>query len=434
MPDREDLSHSDPTNGPFDRAVSLYRQSVNPVWLDVLSEIGILRQFVAGDGAYVIDEHENRFLDLVAGFGAAALGHGHPQLIAALAKAIQNTAPGIVPWGISSETGYLAAKLCGLAGSQLTKTYFASGGAEAIDAALKFAAAATGRNRFLVFDGGFHGLTAACTGLSGGIWSEPFPQIWPTFTRIPAQNAGLLKAAIANGPPAAVILEIVQGTGGTPPWDATSLAELAHTARASGTLIIVDEVMTGLGRTGDWFAFSTGGGDFLPDMVVVSKTLTGGLIPMSAVLMREEIFQKVFTDRVRAKIHGSTLSGGRVAMACGLAVLEVIDQSDLIANVRARSEQIAEGVRILNSRGLGAGIVGRGLLLGINASTGDQAARAETASATCLGLLDRGVLTSIAAHDPGLVRLTPPFVLTEDDVSLFLDALEDTFCELSSTS
>jgi ornithine--oxo-acid transaminase len=417
----------------FDLSTALYRQFVNPLWVDILSEIGLLREFVAGDGAYLIDNDGNRFLDLVAGFGTAALGHFHPSLCRALATAAQDPAPGIVPWGISPQTGHLAARLCQLAGAQLTKVYFASGGAEAVDASLKFAAAATGRDRFLVFEGGFHGLTVAATGLSGGVWTEPFPRIWPTVVRIPIGDAAMTRAAITDNAPAAVVLEIIQGSGGAPPWDTTALAQLAEMAKATGTLIIVDEIVTGLGRTGEWFAFSDGGIDFAPDMVVVSKVLTGGLVPLSAVLMREEIFQSVFIGRARAKIHGSTFSGARLGMACGLAVLDIIDQNDLLANVRSTGTQMVEGIRSLISRGLLAGVLGRGLLLAVDITSGDPQTRASAAAGACLGLMERGVLASVAAHDPGLLRLTPPFVLKNDDVCLFLDALEDTLLEMEAS-
>jgi ornithine--oxo-acid transaminase len=415
----------------FDLSALQYRQFVNPLWLDLLSEIGLLREFVAGEGAYLIDGEGNRFLDLVAGFGAAALGHAHPALCRALAAAAQDPAPGIVPWGISPQTGQLAARLCQLAGAQLTKVYFASGGAEAVDAALKFAAAATGRDRFLVFEGGFHGLTLAATGLSGGVWSEPFPRIWPTVIRVPVGDAAAVRAAMADNAPAAIVLEIIQGSG-PHAWDAAALAQVSKAAKAAGTLVIVDEIVTGLGRTGEWFAFSDAAAAFEPDMVVLSKVLTGGLVPLSAVLMREEIFHSVFSGRARAKIHGSTFSSARLGMACGLAVLDIIEQDDVLANVRSTGTRMMEGLHSLISRGLVAGVLGRGLLLGVDVANGDLQARASAASNACLGLMARGVLTGIAGHDPGLLRLTPPFVLKDDDVCLFLDALEDTLLEMSA--
>jgi ornithine--oxo-acid transaminase len=425
-----ELPNTEASKSSFHHSVELYRQFVNPLWLDVLSDIGLLREFVSGEGAYLIDDQNNRFLDLVAGFGAAALGHANPYLCATLAESARSTTPGILPWGFSPEAGRLAARLCNLARAPFTKVHFASGGAEAVDAALKFAAAVTGRDCFLAFDGGFHGLTVATTGLSAGVWSQPFPRIWPAVVHVQPSDASAIDAALARHVPAAVVLEIVQGTGGAPPWDAVALAHLAASAKSSGALIIVDEVMSGLGRTGEWYSFSRGTPDFTPDIVVVSKVLTGGLVPVSAVLMREEIFQAVFADRPRAKIHGSTFSGAHLGMACGHAVLDIIERDELLANVRRRSAQILDGIRTLSSRGLLAGVFGNGLLLALDISHGDPQTRASAASATCLGLMERGVLTYVAAHDPGLLRLTPPFILDGDDVSLFLNALEDALTEM----
>jgi ornithine--oxo-acid transaminase len=415
----------------FERAAQAYRQFVNPLWTDLLSDIGILREFVGGEGAYLLDASGNRFLDLIGGFGAAALGHGHSGLKKVLIDAVASSCPGITPWGISPQTGELACKLCELSGSIFQKVHFASGGAEAIDAALKFAAAATGRDRFLVFEGGFHGLTAAATGLSAGQWSEPFPRIWPNIERVPPAHPEILAAAIEAHRPAAVVLEVIQGSGGMRPWGSEALKQLGAIAKNRGVLVIVDEVMTGLGRTGEWFSFAAEGrSGFYPDFVVVSKVLTGGIVPLSAVLMTDEIFHAVFTGRHRVKIHGSTFSGARLGMLCGLGVLDIIARDDLLAHVRRVGARIEKGISLLQSRCLLAGFFGRGLLVGIDIGGDNPEARAASASATCLGLMDRGILTTVGSHDPGLLRLTPPFVLKDDDVDQFLDALEDTLQDL----
>jgi ornithine--oxo-acid transaminase len=419
-------------SAPFAQSVALYREFVNPLWVQLLSEIGLLRDFVAGEGAYLIDAEGLRFLDLVGSFGAATLGHSHPRLMAALAEAAEDAAPGLLPWGISSEAALLASRLSRLAGAKLSKVYFATSGGEAVDSALKFAAAATKRDAFLCFQGGFHGLTVATTGLSGGLWSDPFPEIWPSINRVPTDDWPAIEAALADRTVAAIVLEIVQNTGGSQPWDGEALRRLAALAKSAGTLIIADEVVSGLGRTGQWFAFSSGNPSFVPDMVVVSKSLTGGLIPVSAVLMKEEVFQKVFGDRERAKIHGSTFSGARVGMTCGLAVLSILEEEDLLSNVRTRSAQLFDGFSKFVDRGLLAGFIGRGLLIALDISHGSSEVRASAASHSCLALMERGILTQIAGHDPGLLRLTPPFIIGDDEISFFLGALEEVLTEMQS--
>lgn len=415
----------------FDISVEKYRRHVNPLWEGALREIGLLRSFVGGEGAYLIDSDGTRFLDMVGGYGAAVLGHGHPALTEALSDAVRSSAPGIVPWGICPEAGELASRLISLAANDLEKVHFASGGAEAIETALKFAAAATGRNRFVALEGGFHGLSAAATGLSGGVWATPFPKLWPDVFHVTANDLGALERRLNECVPAAIVIEVLQGTGGAQICPAM-LGGIGRAARAAGSLVIVDEVMTGLGRTGEWFASCPSESDFRPDMLVVSKALTGGVVPVSAVLMTDSVFDAVFANQARAKIHGSTFSGSRLAMHCGIAVLDVMRRDNLLENVRRIGSRLVDGARRLEDRELIAGVRGSGLMLALEIVKGDFQTRAAAASQVCFGLMERGILTSVSAHDTGLLRLTPPFVLNQEDCEVFLEALEEVAVELAT--
>ena len=367
---------------------------------------------------------------MVAGFGAAALGHGNPDLSRALHDAASSSRPGIVPWGITAETGKLAARLCARS-QKFEKVHFASSGAEAVDSALKFAAAVTGRSEFVALSGGFHGLTVAATGLSAGVWADPYPQIWPNIVHAPSNDYDTIRTVLSKRRAAAIVLEIIQGTGHAMPLGAESLLRIAEIARSVGTLVIVDEVQTGLGRTGEWFASSIGGASFAPDMLILSKALTGGLIPISAVLMTQRVFDAVFADRARAKIHGSTLSGGRLAAACATAVIDVLERDNLVAAVRRKGTLFEARLRALQDRGFVSNFRGKGLLWALEISSSqDSGERLSLASAACIGLMERGVFTSIAGHDLGSIRVSPPFVITPEEIEFFFGALEETMTEI----
>jgi ornithine--oxo-acid transaminase len=418
----------------FDIGVTEYRNFVNPYWIETLETIGILRPFVSGSGCYLIDGDGNEFLDMVAGFGAVTLGHNHPNFVKALAHAVGAPPPGILPWGISPETGLLAREICRLTGRGISKVLFGNSGAEAIDGALKFAAAKTGRREFVVCDGGFHGLTIAATALAGGgEWQTPYPLLGPTVHKIAPGDVDALETVLAAGKVAAVVIEMVQGTGGGGMWEASDISRLDLLSKRYGSLVIIDEVLTGFGRTGDWFAFHDADNDFMPDLVVVSKGLTGGTMPVSAVLVTDEVFAALCGGPGHAKIHGSTFAGNRLAMMSGLAVIDILESEQLPQRAKRAGNRLVTGLQKLANLGSISDIRGRGLLIGVQISDATGADNPAAATRCCLGLMARGVLTNVAAHDPSYLKLTPPLTITDDDIDLFLSALEDTLADNEHT-
>jgi ornithine--oxo-acid transaminase len=414
----------------FEIAVAQYRSFANPYWIDVLESIGILRPFVSGSGCYLIDDEGNKFLDMVAGFGAVTLGYNHPYLMKAMTKAVGTPAPGVIPWGISPETGVLAQRVCEISGHGLSKVLFGNSGAEAIDGALKFAAARTGRAEFAVCDGAFHGLTVAATALAGGgEWQLPFPPLGPTVHRVAVGDLHAVESILACKRIAAVVIEIVQGTGGGAVWEPDRLLHLSALCKDYGTLLIIDEVLTGLGRTGNWFAFHNAGEDFMPDVVVISKGLTGGMMPISAVLVTDEVFDALCGGPGRAKIHGSTFAGNRLAMSCGLAVIDVLEAEQLPHQARLAGGRLIAGLRNLVNQDAISDIRGSGLVIGVKISDPSGSDDRTAATRCCLGLMSRGVLTNIAAHDPNYLKLTPPLIITDDEIDIFLDALDDSLAD-----
>jgi acetylornithine/succinyldiaminopimelate/putrescine aminotransferase len=256
----------------------------------------------------------------------------------------------------------------------------------------------------------------AATGLAGGgPWRDPFPDLWLDTVHVAPDDLQALDDALDASPAAAFILEVVQATGGGAAWSPEALLQAGEACRCRGTLMILDEVLTGLGRTGRWFAFHTAGDAFQPDMVVVSKALTGGLVPISAVLMTDPVYEATFREG-RAKIHGSTFSGSRLATACGLAVLDLIEEEGVLDRVWLSSQALRLGLERLALGGLIGQVRGSGLALGVEI-LGEEPAAA--AAACCLDLMDRGVLTNIAAHAPQFLKLTPPLTISLQEIAHF---------------
>lgn len=401
-----------------------YADFVNPAWSLAMQEAGLTARPVSALGSWFEMDDNTRMLDFVSGYGAAPLGHNHPELLKRLANDLQDPAPNLHPLGTSLYAGRLAAQLIKLAGMPDGKVFFSSTGAETVDSAIKFSFMHTGRSRIISIVHGFHGLSIAATWLSGSdFWRQGLPSAPKDFTQIPLGDISAIAAVLSKNDIAAVILEPIQGTAGACAWDHNDLTQLAALCRTHGTLLIFDEVLCGLGRSGHWFAFQALDID-PPDITLVSKGLTGGVIPVSAVLMSQAIYQSVFMRTGTAKIHGSTFGGNRLAMCCGLHTLALLQDLDVLQNVTARSKQLQQGI---NRLGLNAGFIceGIGLVLSIrfNRSMGHYYGE-QIGSLLAYLLLQQNVMTIPAAHDADSLRLLPPLTVRASEINHFLSAFE----------
>lgn len=415
-------------------AIAAYRDSVNPHHHDVFAAMGVLRTFVDAEGAYVTDADGRRYLDLSAEHGAATLGHRHPRLVEALTDTLRRGSPFIVPLGLSNRSGLLARRLCELADTALERVYFCTGGSEAMESAMKFAMAATGRSGFVGFSGDFHGLTLGPLPLAGHeFWRRPVPQWTPTGRHIvPFGDLDALAKVLAGGEIAAVIMEMVQGVGGAREWPVDDVRAVAALCAAHGTLLIADECLTGVGRTGRWFAFQHAG--VAPDIAVVAKGLTGGMVPVAAVMMTRAVHEAVYSTPARAFIHSSTFQGHLLGMVAGLTVLEVMTEERIVARVDATGRLLRERLARLAAEDIGLRAVrGRGLLIGAQIEGITTPESPDGAAALVLALHRRGVLVESAAHDQSWLRLNPPLTLLAASVTEFVDALRDALAELAGT-
>lgn len=403
-----------------------YANYINPFKVDSLKSIAFDRLFNKAQGCYLYDEDDNAYLDLVAGFGANTLGHNHPCLIQKITESFTLAKPNINPWGILPEAAKLAERLVLMSNNKLNKAYFASSGSEAIDSALKFSMAHTKKTSFIAIKNGFHGLSIATTSLTGNaFWQEALPSLPLDVNHIAINDLKALKECLKNKSIAAIVIEPIQGSSGAGPWHAENLKKLAFLAKEYGALLIIDEVMTGLGRTGDWFAYQTIYDGLKPDMVVSSKGLTGGLIPLSVVLMTDEIYHSMFSDAF-GENHAATFSGNYLAVSCGLSVLEITEQENLLKNAKKCGELFNTSLHFLSRENLPIGNINvTGLCISFEIiEENEYQARAID---ICLSLLDKKILTAIAPHESNYIRLTPPLNINTDQINHFIYSLRNCF-------
>lgn len=355
------------------------------------------RILVRGEGSYVWDADGNRYLDLLAGIAVNALGHGHPAILEAVTSQLQ-TLGHISNFFASAPQIELAETLLDLldAGDAGGRVFFANSGTEANEAAFK-ATRRTGRTTIVAAEGSFHGRTMGALALtSKTAYREPFEPLPGDVRWVPYGDADALAAAV-DDTVAAVILEPIQGEAGVvvPPQD--YLAAARRITSEHGALLWLDEVQTGIGRTGEWFGHTLCG--VRPDLVTLAKGLGGG-IPIGACVALGDAATLLGPGN-----HGTTFGGNPMATAAGLAVISTIKSDDLLSAVRARGDQLADG---LGRHQRVERITGRGLMLGV-VLTEPRAAEVQKAA------LEAGIITN--APTPDRLRIVPPLTLTEDETA-----------------
>jgi acetylornithine aminotransferase len=357
---------------------------------------------VRGEGAVVVDEAGKSYVDLLAGLAVNVLGHAHPAVVAAVSAQVA-TLGHVSNLYAAPPAVTLAERLLGLA-RRPGAVFFVNSGAEANEAAFKLSRR-TGRAHVVAATGGFHGRTMGALALTGQpAKADPFRPLPGDVTHVPYGDAGALAGAV-TGETAMVILEPIQGEAGVVVPPPGYLAAARAVTDQHGALLVLDEVQTGIGRTGHWFAHQAEGVE--PDVITLAKGLGGGL-PLSACLAFGEA-----ATLLGPGSHGSTFGGNPVCCAAALAVLDTIEAEDLLDHAKRVGERLRAGIEALEHP-LVAGVRGAGLLLGI-------VLRAPAAAPVTGVLRNAGFLTNAAT--PDVVRLAPPLVLTAEQADAFLAAL-----------
>jgi len=401
----------------------------------VLGAIGYDVGFCRGTGQYLYDREGERYLDLLSGFGVFGIGRNHPALRQALKSVLDAELPNLVQMDVSTLAGVLAERLLARV-PYLDKVFFANSGAETVEAAIKFARAATGRREIVYCDHAFHGLSYGALSLNGDdIFRTQFEPLLPDCVRIPFNNLFALEKALRARKAAAFIVEPIQGKGVNMPDD-NYLRDAADLCRRYGTIFVADEVQTGLGRTGRFLAVEHWNVE--PDIVLLAKSLSGGHVPVGAVLTRRSIFEKVFDRMDHAVVHGSTFGKNDLAMAAGIATIDVLTSERLIENAARTGEILLRGLAAMSARyELLREVRGKGLMIGVEFGAPKSLklkASWNLLEAASTGLYcqlitiplfrDYKVLTQVAGHASHTIKLLPPLVISDADCDWILNAFD----------
>jgi putrescine aminotransferase len=406
---------------PYREVVERYRLHINPTLAKLMSFAGFGLE-VRAEGTTIYDHEGRAYIDCLGGYGVFALGHRHPRIVQAVKDQLDRM-PLSGKAFFSSPTAELAQKLAELAPGDLTYTFFSNSGAEAVECALKFARGATGRPEFVAAQGGYHGKTLGALSVTGREkYQKAFAPLLPGVRFVPYGDAQALQAAVSEQT-AGVILEPIQGEGGILLPPPGYLAEARGICDRAGALLILDEVQTGMGRTGRMFACEHV--HVTPDLMCLAKALGGGVMPIGATMGTAAVFERVFAHNPLA--HTSTFGGNALACAAGLATLEVLREENLLDRAATIGERLLRGFQKVGERtSLIREIRGKGMMIGV------EFAEDEVGELVVAQLLKRGVCVAYALNNPRVLRFEPPLVLSEADADRVIDALDEAVAETDS--
>jgi acetylornithine/succinyldiaminopimelate/putrescine aminotransferase len=381
---------------------AFYRHN-DPKLVAVLQSAGLAREFREGSGSWLIGKDGRHYLDMSGNFGSVALGYGHPQIVAALRSSLDRKIPHVAPYGVDEASGELARQLLDLAMLPDHKVLYCSSGSEAVRVAVQLSQESTNRECFLSLASHHHGIG------------------WQQSEHLVCADVEEMLRAVQGQQYAAVVIEVCAGSHPVC-LSNEEMARLKHACESSGTVFVVDEVLTGLGRTGLAFAFHRSG--LRPDIVAVSKVLGAGVVSSAAVLLSNTIYSQASTVTGLSHLRTS-MAGNSLALTVGLAVMSILQDEKLIDSVNQRSTALASGIRDVSKRTYCFGDpTVCGLLLRVPVI--DEMGKPDSATAMQIvqKLMDHGVISTLALKAPDCIVFTPPLNIGPSEVSYCVEALK----------
>jgi acetylornithine/succinyldiaminopimelate/putrescine aminotransferase len=417
--------------------LSLLSEYINPQMAKVLKTLGFDPVYVRGKGAHLWDDRGNDYLDMLAGFGVFALGRSHPRVKEAIRQYLDLNSPNLIKMGTQLFAGLLAKKLIDeFAPPGLDTVFFCNSGAEAVEGALKFAHAFTGRKRFVYCEHGYHGLTLGALAVNG---CKEFRRDYETLlargTQIPFGDAARLEAEVSRGDVAAFVVEPVIGHGVFIPPD-DFLPRARDICTRYGTLLIADEVQTGFGRTGKLFACEHW--NVVPDIMTLSKSLSAGYCPIGVILYQRRVYNKVFSSLDRCMVHSTTFGQNDLSAVCGLITLEIIREEGIVENSARVGAYLMERLKNLAQKyELIREVRGLGLMLAIEFGKPQSASlkigwkmiHKINHDLFCQSILvplmmDHHIIAQVSGHGKDIIKLIPPLVFNQADSDRFINAFD----------
>ncbi|MFM7322941.1 MAG: aspartate aminotransferase family protein [Armatimonadota bacterium] len=391
-----------------DAVAEKYIKYVNPTALNLLRLAGFDKVEASGSGAVLTDLDGKEYIDCLGGYGVFSLGHAHPEVVDAV-HAQMRRLPLSSKTFLNRPLADLAERLAHLAPGALQFSFFCNSGAEAAEAAIKFARMATGRTRIVSAEGSYHGKTMGALSASGREkYKTPFAPMLPGFSLVPFGDLAALEAAVDEST-AAVMLEPIQGENGIHVAPDGYLQGARALCDRHGALLILDEVQTGLGRTGTLFACEQW--DVAPDLLLLAKALGGGVMPIGAVVGTPAVWEKVFAEN--PYLHTSTFGGNQAACVAALATLDILERDALCERSRVQGEKLQAALREvqLAHPDLLEDVRGRGLMIGVQFSDPDIGKLAIGS------MVHGGVVAAYTLNNPNVMRFEPPLVITDEQIA-----------------
>ena len=420
----------------------LHEQHINRTLVAAQRVIGFDKVYARAEGAYLYDMDNAAYLDFLSGYSVFNIGRSHPVVKRAIRDVLDLDLPNMVQMDCSLLSGLLAEALTKRTPPHLDAVFFCNSGTEAMEGALKFARAATGRKRIISLASAFHGLSLGSLSLMGcESFTEGFGPLMDEWdTRIDLDDIASLESELAKRDVAAFVIEPVQGKGCKSPGT-DFFVRAQELCRKHGTLLISDEVQTGLGRTGKMFGFEHW--NLEPDIITLAKTLSGGYVPCGAIVARREIYQKTFSRMDRCVVHSTTFGRNNLAMACGLAALGVIDSENLVENSARMGALLMEKIDALRAKhSFIKEVRGKGLMIGIEFHEPQEFKlkmawkflhkidKVLFAQMIVTQMLSKHrILTHVAGHAMDVVKILPPLIIGPKEVDMFVNALDDVLTE-----
>jgi putrescine aminotransferase len=397
----------------IDRVIEKYKQHINPGLARLLQFGGFGDVEEEAEGCIVTMLSGAQYLDFVGGFGVFSCGHRHPRIVDAVKRQLDRM-PLSTRTFFSEPQVALAEKLAEIAPGDLEYTFYSNSGAESVEAALKMARIATGKTDFISTEGAYHGKTMGALSATGREkYRAPFAPLVPGFSHVPFNDAAAVEAAITDKT-SAVIVETIQGEGGIIVGRPGYMTELRRLCDQHGLLLIVDEVQTGMGRTGRMFGVNHD--DVVPDIMCLAKALGGGVMPIGATMSTQKVWEGTFTHN--PYIHTSTFGGNPLACAAGLAAIGVIEDEGLNEKARVRGEQLMTGLRQIQAQrpDVVTAVRGQGLMVGVEFAVKDMA------ELTINLLAGNGIIAAYTLNNPNVIRMEPPLIVSQAQVEQAVEA------------
>lgn len=396
------------------KTVFNYEQYINPTMVRLFRLMGLSSIVQEASGCIITDQDGKEYIDCLGGYGVFSLGHRHPKVMKAV-KLQLDKIPLSSKLLFDESTGKLAALLSAITPGDLQYSFFGNSGTEAVEGALKLAKVYTGRKKIIATVNSFHGKTLGALSASGrDLYREPFQPLLTGFVHVPFGIIDAIEAAIDDDT-AAIIVEPIQGEGGIilPPDE--YLPALRNLCDIYGTLLIADEVQTGLGRTGAMFACDHYG--VTPDILTTAKALGGGIMPISAFTARPNVWEPYIKNPF---LHTSTFGGNPLACAAALAAISVVVEEGLCQQSADKGEYFVKGLKKISADfpGVIREVRGKGLLIGV------ELCEEGIGGVIMSELVNQGVLVAYTLNNPKVMRIEPPLIISFDLIDQVLDAFD----------